>query len=481
MDIGCGVRLRCEIALTGVVRVLHLNVGRRGTLLTTVVANVCLASTVPAEAQPEVLDFQYPTGRPEFVTPDQPTVIPVNVGPGSDDPVPGTATVSYRIGTSGAFTTVPMTEISPNHYEATLPAAHCTETIQYYFQAMAQSAGVVSDPSDAPDSIFSTISSFSPETVFADNFELDQGWSVTGSVTSGAWSRGVPLGGGDAGDPPTDADGSGQCYLTDPADGDTDVDGGGTTLTSPVMDASDPNSVIAYYRWYSNTEPSPAPLQDVFVVQISDNGGMTWINLETVGPTGPEVDGGWIYKEFKLFEIAGFALNDSFRIRFHAIDDSPQSIVEAGVDGVKLFALDCCPADLTGDGLVNAFDLAILLGDWGPNPGHPADLNDDGVINAADLALMLGSWGSCPAPPQGACCNANEPGECQIMREPDCIGFTKCGDYLGDDTSCADCPPLTCGVPDPACCVLVCAVDSFCCCAGYWDEICAAEADELCG
>lgn len=55
-----------------------------------------------------------------------------------------------------------------------------------------------------------------------------------------------------------------------------------------------------------------------------------------------------------------------------------------------------CAPDLTGDDVVNAADLAQLLGGWGPNPGHPADFNSDGVVEAADLALLLGSWGPCP-------------------------------------------------------------------------------------
>lgn len=54
-----------------------------------------------------------------------------------------------------------------------------------------------------------------------------------------------------------------------------------------------------------------------------------------------------------------------------------------------------CPADLNGDGEVEAADLAILLGSWGPCPGCPADLNCDGVVEAADLAILLGSWGPC--------------------------------------------------------------------------------------
>jgi hypothetical protein len=51
-------------------------------------------------------------------------------------------------------------------------------------------------------------------------------------------------------------------------------------------------------------------------------------------------------------------------------------------------------ADLNNDGFVNAADLAILLGVWGPcGPSCcAADLNFDGTVNAADLALLLGAW-----------------------------------------------------------------------------------------
>ncbi|MFM1822554.1 MAG: hypothetical protein RI967_820 [Planctomycetota bacterium] len=49
-------------------------------------------------------------------------------------------------------------------------------------------------------------------------------------------------------------------------------------------------------------------------------------------------------------------------------------------------------ADLDGDGMVNAADLAILLGAWGPGAG-PADLDGDGQVDASDLAILLGAWG----------------------------------------------------------------------------------------
>jgi hypothetical protein len=50
------------------------------------------------------------------------------------------------------------------------------------------------------------------------------------------------------------------------------------------------------------------------------------------------------------------------------------------------------PADLDGDGVVSASDLAILLGNWG-NSGI-GDLDGNGVVDAGDLAALLGAWGS---------------------------------------------------------------------------------------
>jgi len=59
------------------------------------------------------------------------------------------------------------------------------------------------------------------------------------------------------------------------------------------------------------------------------------------------------------------------------------------------FEHQLCPTDLDGNGTVGAFDLAILLGNWGPNPGHAADLNGDGAVDAGDLAILLDDWGPC--------------------------------------------------------------------------------------
>lgn len=52
---------------------------------------------------------------------------------------------------------------------------------------------------------------------------------------------------------------------------------------------------------------------------------------------------------------------------------------------------DVIQGDVNGDGMVNASDLALLLGAWGASGGS-ADLNGDGIVGAADLAILLGAW-----------------------------------------------------------------------------------------
>ena len=54
-----------------------------------------------------------------------------------------------------------------------------------------------------------------------------------------------------------------------------------------------------------------------------------------------------------------------------------------------------CPADLNGNGAVDAADLAALLSAWGKG-GGAADIDGNGSVNAADLATLLGAWGACP-------------------------------------------------------------------------------------
>ncbi|MCA9290691.1 MAG: hypothetical protein KDA25_06160 [Phycisphaerales bacterium] len=55
-----------------------------------------------------------------------------------------------------------------------------------------------------------------------------------------------------------------------------------------------------------------------------------------------------------------------------------------------------CPADLNGDGFVDAADLASLLANWGRCAACVQDFDKDGVVGPSDLATLLAAWGPCP-------------------------------------------------------------------------------------
>ena len=55
-----------------------------------------------------------------------------------------------------------------------------------------------------------------------------------------------------------------------------------------------------------------------------------------------------------------------------------------------------CPADVTGDGVVNVRDLLAVIKARGPCSGCAADINDDGVVNVKDLLAVINAWGPCP-------------------------------------------------------------------------------------
>jgi hypothetical protein len=82
--------------------------------------------------------------------------------------------------------------------------------------------------------------------------------------------------------------------------------------------------------------------------------------------------------------------------RSYGVDAGPANAVivapKSSTDQNGDFVPDDCQTalpDLDGNGVVNAADLAILLGAWNT---AGADLNGDGTTDALDLAVLLGAW-----------------------------------------------------------------------------------------
>lgn len=143
---------------------------------------------------------------------------------------------------------------------------------------------------------------------------------------------------------------------------------------SSVATNADGSRVLLFYRPF----PGPATFGQGFIWTPED--GMvnlnTWLtNKGVVIPAGVvlalpldiSADGN---------TFVGVARNASSTFAFAVLLDEP------------------CPADLDGNGEVDAADLGILLGSWG---GHgEADLDGNATVDAGDLAIMLGGWGGCP-------------------------------------------------------------------------------------
>jgi hypothetical protein len=156
---------------------------------------------------------------------------------------------------------------------------------------------------------------------------------------------------------------------------------------SPTFDATGFDAAyVTYYRWYSNNTGA-SPNADSMPVEISNNNGSTWTLLENV----TENANAWVFKSFKISDFV--VPTATMKLRWRASDLGSGSLVEAGVDDVSIVGFVCTvanPADLDGDGDVDAADLGILLGAWGTN--GPGDIDGDGTVGAADLALLLGSF-----------------------------------------------------------------------------------------
>ena len=335
--------------------------------------------------------FQYPQGLPQFSLPGGGTTFTVAISPLAGQPN-GEVSFAWRVG-GGSFTLVPASPLGGNVYEVAVPATDCGNVIEFYLVAGAVGGGQATSHADGPSQPFRMLAATGLSEVLYDNGESSVGWSVANSVglTDGAWERGIPVGGGVRGDPAQDfePEPNGACWLTANRPGNSDVDGGSTILTTPALAASDPNSEVCYARWYSNTFGA-SPNADVFVVEISTNGS-TWVNLETVGPAGPEADGGWYRVCFRVSDFVEPSAN--LRLRFNASDLGAGSVVEAAVDGLEVRVIECDDAsgpDLDGNGVVNGADLAILLGNWGGS--GTGDLDGNGTVNGADLAALLGAW-----------------------------------------------------------------------------------------
>ena len=161
------------------------------------------------------------------------------------------------------------------------------------------------------------------------------------------------------------------------------------------MDASggtNETAILSYFRWYSN-DVGATPNADTFVVEISNDGGSTWTNLETVGPAGAGTSGGWVFVERQIDST--IVPTDNMRVRFTASDLGEGSVIEAGVDAVSIRLVSCDEGVLYGDvnmdGSIDFLDIQSFIGLLSSGTFQAeADVNEDGAVNFEDIAPFIG-------------------------------------------------------------------------------------------
>jgi hypothetical protein len=335
---------------------------------------------------------------PEIVPPGTPTALQIQTSSIGETIVSGSELLYYRFD-GGTYLTAPLTALGGGLYAATLPAARCEDTPEFYFGVTGTASGAARLPATAPTAVYSLAVGELVQ-VFQDNFNTNLGWTVQNdaALTDGAWDRGIPVTNCSRGNPTADYDGSGYCYLTDnaaQADCNTDVDGGKTWLNSPTIDLSGGDATVQYALWYTNDFGSD-PDNDLFKVYVSNNNGTSWTLVATFGP---QTSSGWTVH---AFDVAAFITpTATVKVRFEASDLGSGSVVEAGVDAFSVRRLQCentnCPGDLDGDLDIDIADLAQLLAHYGATSGatyEQGDLDGDGDVDLSDLAALLAVYGT---------------------------------------------------------------------------------------
>lgn len=340
------------------------------------------------------IKFNFPSGLPSTGAPNATSTVAVQVQALGGQPQAGTGRVYWRTGTA-AFQSAAMTQTSANNYTAGLALGACGTSLDFYFEAQTTTGMLVTSPATAPTAFHSIAAGYGDTVVMNDALEVAS-WCTVGATgdnaTTGIWTRVDPI--GTAAQPENDhSDPGTMCYVTGQgtvggALGEADVDGGTTSLTSPTFNGTlAANATVSYWRWYSNNTGS-APNADSMPVQISNNNGTSWVQLELV----TENANAWVFKSFRIADFV--TPSASMKVRFQASDLGSGSVVEAGVDDFKVSGVNCTPpydpADLNQDGNVDGLDLGILLGSWGSSGG---DITGDGNTDGADVTSLFAAWG----------------------------------------------------------------------------------------
>ena len=174
-----------------------------------------------------------------------------------------------------------------------------------------------------------------------DDLEVDRGWKVnaagTDTATAGQWSRNRMTATSASGPKQLGTLVSGvRGLVTDGVAGADanarDVDGGTTSIRSrPVTLPTDASAFgLLTFRYYLAHNAASGPEDALLVLVEAEDGTQTQVFAETGAPN--DDDSTWGFGSASLAPWAGQVI----RLVFTATDDGPDSLVEAGVDDIRI-------------------------------------------------------------------------------------------------------------------------------------------------
>ncbi|MAZ60671.1 MAG: hypothetical protein CMG50_00650 [Candidatus Marinimicrobia bacterium] len=252
-----------------------------------------------------------------------------------------------------------------------------------------------------------------PTSYIFDDFESNSSWQVGASTdlaTAGLWERAIPSptyeDDNQIVQPGSDYSEFGEyCFMTENSfnpdnEAQSDVDGGSTTLFSPIYDLSMYNqALVSYWKWYTNNLGNN-PGTDLWKVEVSNDEGQFWVGLENTSLSNN-------YWEFNQFIISDFVtLTDKIQFKFVAEDifndgdvGSGGSLVEAAIDDFRISIFEdsnqCITGDLNEDAQVNVVDIVLMVNliidDNADIDDYlcSSDFNQDSLINIQDIVLLV--------------------------------------------------------------------------------------------
>ncbi|HEY7409347.1 MAG TPA: hypothetical protein VII13_01315 [Vicinamibacteria bacterium] len=218
----------------------------------------------------------------------------------------------------------------------TLPAGGL-QAVRVQFRYQSTSAACAAGSYNDRDDLVFAVTSAPVTTVYFDDFEAANGWATnpngTDTATTGQWQRGDPAATTSSGTKQLGTTVSGVNDLVTGAAaglsaGDFDVDGGVTSIQSGPITLPSSGTLTLSFSYYlaHGTNSSTADFLRVFVV-----GSTTSQVFQELGAANDD-DAVWASTSVNISSFAG----QTVRIRIEAADASTASLVEAGVDDVRI-------------------------------------------------------------------------------------------------------------------------------------------------